>query len=143
MGPLKRDRLLVNVSMAQLGIGVVSTAVAARRRRSYDLPVLHGRPENVRRDALFLGTALSAPVSMLVAQAVATVRFARRAGERERVVIGALGAVMVAGYLGERLVRERLRPSGFDPVESPLALSGILLAAGMAALSLASAPVSN
>jgi len=42
----------------------------------------------------------------------------------------------VAGYLGERLVRRRLRPSGWDAVESPLVLAGIGLAAAMAALGL-------
>jgi hypothetical protein len=35
----------------------------------------------------------------------------------------------VAGYLGERLVRRRLRPSGWDALESPLVLAGIGLAA--------------
>jgi hypothetical protein len=143
MGPLNRDRLLVGVSMAQLSIGAVSTAVAVSRRRAYDLPMLHGRPENVRRDAVFLGTALSAPVTMLAAQAVTTVQFDKLGGARERTAIGALGAVMVAGYLGERLVRERLHRPGFDPVETPLALTGLLLAAGMAALGLTRAPVSE
>jgi hypothetical protein len=37
-------------------------------------------------------------------------------------------------YLGERLVRRRLRPSGWDPVETPLAVVGIGLAGAMAAL---------
>jgi pimeloyl-ACP methyl ester carboxylesterase len=36
--------------------------------------------------------------------------------------------------LGERLVRRRLRPSGWDAVESPLVLAGIGLAGAMAAL---------
>ena len=41
---------------------------------------------------------------------------------------------MVAGYAGERLVRQRLRPSGWDAVESPLVVAAIGLAGAMAAL---------
>ena len=41
---------------------------------------------------------------------------------------------MVAGYLGERLVRQRLRPSGWDALESPLVVAAIGLAVAMAAL---------
>ena len=40
----------------------------------------------------------------------------------------------MAGYLGERLVRRRLRPSGWDAVETPLVVAGIGLAGAMAAL---------
>jgi pimeloyl-ACP methyl ester carboxylesterase len=40
----------------------------------------------------------------------------------------------VAGYLGERLVRRRLRRSGWDAVESPLVLAGIGLAGATASL---------
>lgn len=39
---------------------------------------------------------------------------------------------MVIGYLGEDLVRQRLRPSGWDKVESPLAAVGLALASAMA-----------
>jgi hypothetical protein len=48
--------------------------------------------------------------------------------------LGGLGATLVAGYLGERLVCQRLRPAGWDPVESPLLLVAIALAVAMAAL---------
>ena len=40
----------------------------------------------------------------------------------------------MAGYLGERLVRRRLHPSGWDAVETSLAVAGIGLAGAMAAL---------
>jgi hypothetical protein len=46
--------------------------------------------------------------------------------------LGGLGATLVAGYLGERLVCQRLRPAGWDPVESPLLLVAIALAVAMA-----------
>jgi hypothetical protein len=41
---------------------------------------------------------------------------------------------MAAGYLGERLVRQRLRPSGWDALESPLIIAALGLSVGMAAL---------
>jgi len=48
--------------------------------------------------------------------------------------LSGLGATLVTGYLGERLVRQRLRPSGSDGVESPLLVAAIGLAVVMAAL---------
>ena len=59
---------------------------------------------------------------------------ARRPSPGAARALGGLGALQVAGYLGERLVRRRLRPSGWDAVESPLVLAGIGLAGAMAAL---------
>jgi hypothetical protein len=83
--------------------------VALRREHPYDVFWMHGKPEEITRDTLFKGTALSAPVSNLL---------------------------MIAGYLGERLVRQRLRPSGWDGLESPLLVTAIGLAAAMALLGL-------
>lgn len=114
---------------------MVAMAVAIRRRRPYDLPVLHGKPSTVGRDSLYLGTALSAPAPMLVAQAVATVRLARGPSAGATRILGGLGAIMVPGYLLERLVRARLRPGGGDAVESPLIVVGLTLAGAMAWLS--------
>jgi pimeloyl-ACP methyl ester carboxylesterase len=59
---------------------------------------------------------------------------ARRPSRGAARALGGLGALQVAGYLGERLVRRRLRPSGWDAVESPLVVVGIGLAVAMAAL---------
>jgi hypothetical protein len=132
---MHRIRALRVVSAAQLLFGVAGLVVALKRRRAYHLPLVHGRPEKVGRDCLLLGTALSAPFPMLVAQAIAT---ARLQDERERpvLVVGGLGAMMVPGYLAESLVRRRLHPSGWDSVESPLVVAGIALAAAMAGLGL-------
>ena len=80
------------------------------------------------------GTALSAPVSNLLVQAALTVVVARRPSRGTVRALCGLGALQVAGYLGERLVRRRLRPSGWDAVESPLVLAGMGLAGAMAAL---------
>jgi hypothetical protein len=149
-------RRLAAVSGAQLGVGVAGLVVAIRRRHAYDFlllpffrgpffrgpffrgPFLRGSPEHVARDAVLMGTALSAPGTMLVTQAVATARVARGDTRPADRVLAALGAAMVVGYLGEALVRRRLRPSGFDPLETPLAVTGIVLAAAMAGLGLTS-----
>jgi hypothetical protein len=133
-----RDRLLAAVSAAQLATGVAGMAIALERRHAYNFLLLHGRPEKVARDSLGMGTALSAPAVMLVAQGVAAARLLRRSPGPWNLILGALGATMVPGYLGESLVRRRLHPSSWDRVESPLAVTGIALAATMAVLGLTS-----
>ena len=133
---MNRERWLAAISAGQLAAGVVGLAIAVRRRHPYDVPLLHGRPENVARDAVVMGTALSAPVVMLVAQGMATARVLRSGSTTARFVLGGLGAAMVAGYLGERHVRERLRPSGWDALESSVVVGGISLAATMGVLGL-------
>ena len=127
-------RLLVSVSAAQLAVGLGGLAVALRRRVPYDVPFLHGRPEHVARDSLTMGTAYSAPVSMLTAQAAAIARLAAGPSDGARRALGGLGATMVLGYLMERSDRRRLIPSGWDPVETPIAVAGLGLAAAMAVL---------
>jgi hypothetical protein len=42
--------------------------VALQRHHPYHFLMLRGRPENVRRDAFFMGTAFSAPALMLATQ---------------------------------------------------------------------------
>ena len=84
-----------------------------------------------------MGTALSAPAPMLVAQAVGTAALIRGEHAAARRTLGALGAAMTCGYAIERLVRRRLTPSGWHAVESPVALAGITLAAAMAATAVA------
>jgi hypothetical protein len=135
---LDHDRWLAAVSAAQLAVGAGGLAVALRRGHAYDLPLLHGAPTTIARDAVLMGTALSAPVVMLAAHGVAVTRLLHGSAAGERRVLGGLGAVMVAGYAGESLVRQRLRPSGFDAVESPLVAIGIGLSAAMAVLGLSS-----
>jgi pimeloyl-ACP methyl ester carboxylesterase len=132
--PTPRSRLLAAVSVAQLATGVAGMVVALRRRHPYDLFWMHGRAEVVARDTILKGTALSAPLSNLLVQAALTLVVARRPSRGAARALGGLGALQVAGYLGERLVRRRLRPSGWDAVESPLVVAGIGLAGAMAAL---------
>jgi hypothetical protein len=138
-----RDRLLAAVSALQLTVGLAGLLVAVRRRHSWHFLFVRGRPENTLRDALSMGTALSAPSPMLIAQGVATARLLRRPSEgerdrsRERLVLGGLGVAMTFGYLGESLVRRRLRPAHWDRVDSPIAATGVGLAALMAVVALA------
>jgi len=117
------------VSGAQLGAGVLGMAIAVRRRHHYDFLFMRGRPERVARDTVLMGTAFSAPITMLTAQAVATVRLGRGPSRPGRLVVAGLGIAMVPGYLGEKLVRRRLTPSGYDRVETPIVIAGITLAA--------------
>jgi hypothetical protein len=127
---------LAALSAAQLVVGGLGQAVALRRRLPYDVTVLRmqGRPENVERDSWLLGTALSAPVAMLAIQGIATARLSRGASHTAARTLAVLGTAMVGGYLGERVVRERLRPAGWDAVETSVAATGLVLAAAMAAL---------
>lgn len=128
---MDRRRLLAAVSTAQLATGVAGMAIAVRHRHPYDFLMLHGRSDRVVRDSVLMGTALSAPVSMLTAQAIATVRLVQQPSASTEAILAVLGGVMVVGYLGESLVRQRLRPSGWQGMESPLAVSAIALSAAM------------
>jgi len=126
--------MLGRVSAVQLSVGIAGLLIALRRRRAYHVPLLHGDPDNVARDSVFMGTVLSAPVVMLGTQAVATARVLRGGSGRSRRILGGLGAVMTVGYLSEQLVRRRLRPSGWDPVETSVAVLGVTTAVMMAGL---------
>lgn len=133
---MDRSPLLAGISATQLGTGVVGMAVALQRRHAYGFLMLRGDPDRVARDAFGMGTALSAPGAMLLAQAAATAQLIRTRTVLAERVLGTLGLGMVVGYLGEDLVRRRLRPSGWDTLESPLAVVGLGLASAMALLGL-------
>ena len=114
-------------------------AAAVRRGYFFDVPFMHGRPETVARESILMGTALSAPVIMLVVHAGATGILVRGESVMAARWIGGIGAVDVVGYLCERHVRLRLKPSGWDPVESPMIVTSILLAAALPVLARLSA----
>src|SRR5690242_14164733 len=123
---------LVSVSWAQLAVQLAGLAVAVRRRRNYDVGFLRGSPTTVVRDSFGSGTAYSAPVYLIAAQWWATARLRRQPDDGARRLLGMLGVLYGPGYLFERYVRAHLR--GFDPVETPIALASIGLAAGMGVL---------
>jgi hypothetical protein len=125
---------LAAVSAAQLAAGLAGQLVALRRRRNFDVGFLKGSPDHVGRDSFWAGTAYSAPVTMLATQAWATTRLRRGPDDGARRLLGMLGVMMVPGYLMERYGRAHLRPGGFDPVETPIVIAGIGLAAAMGVL---------
>lgn len=127
---------LVAVSAAQLAAGAAGQIVALRERRSFDIALLgwRGRPSRVAHDSWLLGTGLSAPVTMLVTQALATVRLALAPSDVAARTLGGLGAAMSAGYLVEAEFRRAVSPGGIDPVVTPVAVAGFTLAVAMAVL---------
>jgi hypothetical protein len=133
---MRGHRVLAVVSAAQLASGLGGMVLGIRRRHAFDIPFWQGRPSAASRDCVLMGTALSAPVVMLAARAWAIVALFRRPGAAAERALGGLGATMVAGYLAERLVRQRLAPPGWDAAETPVAAAGICLAAVMALIGL-------
>jgi hypothetical protein len=127
-----RPRALLAVATAQLACGLAGLVVAFRRRYPYEFLWLRGRPEQLSRDWVTMGTALSAPAPMLVAQAALIAVLRKGPSRRATQGLQLLGATMVIGYLGERHVRHRLSRAGWHPSESLLAAFGIAFAAAMA-----------
>ena len=134
---MDHSRLLAATSAAQLGTGLAGLALALKRRHPYHVGPMRGRPGTVGRDSLTMGTALSAPAYMLAAQTIATRRLWRTPSPGAERLLGWLGLSMTGGYLGESLVRRRLRPSQLDALESPLLVVAITLSVAMAVLGLA------
>ena len=127
-------KLLGVISAVQLGMGLVGLRKALRDRTEYDLGFTRGSPETMKRDLWFMGTNLSAPAWMLLAQALATVLLMTRHRSRAAKTLGILGVMMSLGYPAEKSVRQAWR----HPNRSTTALTGLaeLLAASMAWLGL-------
>ena len=123
---------LVAISSAQLAAQLAGHVVALRRRHHFDVPFMTGSPDHLVRDWLWFGTAYSAPPYLLGPQIWAVGRLLRGSDDRARWVLRWLGTGMTLGYLSERLVRLRVRPVGFDPVETPVVAVGWSAAAAMA-----------
>lgn len=85
------------VSVAQLATNVTGLVVALRRRHPYDVFWMHGQADTVARGAILRGTALSAPVSNLLAQAAMTVLVARRPSHGAARALAGLGALRCPG----------------------------------------------
>jgi hypothetical protein len=125
---------LVSLSSAQLAVQLAGLTVAVRRRRNFDVGFMRGGHAHVVRDALWAGTAYSAPAHLLAAQWWATARLRRQPDDGARRLLGMLGVLYVPGYLSERYVRQHLRGGGFDAVETTVAITSIGLAAAMGVL---------
>src|SRR6476620_6506861 len=100
---------LVSLSSVQLAVQAAGLAVAVRRRRHYDIGFLRGSPSHVVRDAVWMGTAYSAPAYLIAAQWWATARLSRQPDDGARRLLGMLGVLYCPGYLFERYVRAHLR----------------------------------
>ena len=124
-------QLLVAISAAQLAVGVIGQLVAVRERRSFEIFRWHGNPEDVARDSWFMGTGLSAPVSMLAVQVGAIAVLARRASRPAAAALAGLGLMMVVGSLLENKIRSAIREPGADRVVTVVAGLGLGLAVGM------------
>jgi hypothetical protein len=131
---MTRRGVLVAIASAQLAAQVAGLAVALRRGRYYDVGFMRGSPERIRHDAIWSGTAYSAPVTMLATQLWATRRLHSRPDDLARRVLGLLGVLNAPGYLSERSVRAHLRPGVWDPLETPLVATAIGLAVAMGVL---------
>jgi hypothetical protein len=131
---MPRRTVLVAIASAQLAAQLAGLAVALRRGRYYDVGFMRGSPERIRRDAVWSGTAYSAPATMLAAQLWAIRRLAARPDDVSRRVLGLLGLLNAPGYLSERSVRAHLRPGGWDPVETPVVAAATGLAVAMGVL---------
>ena len=125
---------LAAVSSAQLAAQLAGHVVALRRRRHFDVPFMTGSPEHLVRDWLWFGTAFSAAPYLLGPQMWATARLVGGPDDRARWVLKWLGTGLTLGYLSERCARVRVRPSGFDPVETPIVAAGWGCATAMAVL---------
>jgi hypothetical protein len=135
---MRTRHALVVISAAQLAAGVAGQLVAVRDRRSFDIALIgwRGRPNRVAHDTWLLGTGLSAPVTILATQAVATARLSRGPSRGAARTLGVLGVMMSAGYLVEAEVRRALSPAGRDREVTPIVLTGLTLAGAMGVLGL-------
>ena len=125
---------LVAVSSVQLAAQAAGHVVALRRRRHFDVPFMTGSPEHIVRDWLWFGTAYSAPPYLLGLQIWALARLLQEPDDRARWVLRWVGTGLTVGYLSERCTRLRIRPRGFDPVETPVVVCGWGSAAALAVL---------
>ena len=125
---------LVAVSSIQLAAQVAGHVVAVRRRRHFDVPFMTGSPEHLVRDWLWFGTAFSAPPYLLGPHIWAVARLLRGPDDRAQWALRWLGTGLTLGYLSERLVRARVSPGGFDPLETPIVVGGWGGAMAMAVL---------
>lgn len=142
---MDRRHILVVASGAQLVAGVAGQRVAVREGRAFDIALIgrRGKPERVAVDTWLLGTGLSAPVTMLVTQAVATLRLARSSSRSAARTLGVLGATMSCGYPIEKEFRTAMTPRSLAPVRTSIATVGFGLAVVMAVAGLRSSRVSN
>ena len=131
---MDRRRTLVALSAVQLLTDLVGLAIATRRRQPGDLIGLHITlpRDHILRDSVVLGSAQSAPLVMVVAQAWATVTLASGRNLLALRTLRVLGAAMVAGCLVER--GSPLWPGHLDALSTPVFAASLGGAVAMAVL---------
>jgi hypothetical protein len=129
-----RHQTVAAVTGAQLALNLAGLMAAVRGRHPYDLHWFRGSPDHIVRDALWMGSSMSAPGPLVVAQAVSVAVLLRRDSQAARRAVRALGVAMSGGYPIERHVRRRLTRGGWHRVESPVVIGGWALALAMAAI---------
>jgi len=123
-GDMAHRSTLAAVASTQLAAQLAGHVIALRRRRHFDAPFLTGSPDPLVRDWLWFGTAYSAPPYLVGPQIWAVARLLRGPDDRARWVLQWLGTGLTLGYLSERLVRARVTPGGWDPLETPFLVAG-------------------
>ncbi len=123
-------RQLVAISAAQLVAGAAGQLLALRRGLAFNIAVIgwKGQPDRVAKDSWLLGTGLSAPVTMLTAQAAATAHFAATGSQNSARALAVLGMAMTGGYLVEQEFRTAVTPARWDRAVTPVAMAGFALA---------------
>lgn len=128
----KTFRGLLLASLGYLISASVGTSVAiATHLPAGFLGILRGY--DVGRDFLTIGTALSPPLVMLVAQVIFTACLFGRGRVKLVGVIGLtiLGACYTLGQLGEPIVSHALTPAAFNIGEAVLVVANLVLPALM------------
>jgi hypothetical protein len=123
--------LLLAAAGAHLAVAIASMTVALSRSSPFHLPFWRGDPHLVLRDSFLMGTALSEPVVMMLAEAAAIAALIRGPSRNASAVLGWLGAANLPGYALEQQVRSRLRPGSWDAIESLLIVGGVKLSCAM------------
>ncbi|MBI1377868.1 MAG: hypothetical protein GC157_10355 [Frankiales bacterium] len=131
---MTRHRLLGVVAGLQVATAFVALRYAVERELSMDALGVRREGRDIARDAWFIGTGITPPLVMMAAQATAGSVVMRRPSAPASRVLGALGAVMAAGYLLERESRSAL--TRWDPRLTPLTAAGVALTAPMMGLGL-------
>jgi hypothetical protein len=118
------------ISAAHLSLALAGMRKALRNRTPADVGFMHGSPETMKRDIWFMGTNLSAPPHMLLAQALATVLLMTRHRSSAAKTLGILGAMNSLGYPAEKSVRHAWRHPDLSvaPLTAVLEVLSILMA---------------
>lgn len=136
--PLGRGSLstvLAVASTLNLLFSVVGFRKAVQEKIPYDIGFVKGSAEHIARDQVTLGSALSPPTLIMVAQAAGTARMFKNPGADAARLLGVLGLAMSVGFSMERVFHESIR----NPNRSttPIVVGGESMAIVMAVLGLA------